>query len=73
MIGCEKVNLTQIRKNKGLSIYRLSKESGVSQPYLKDIESGLKSPTLRTLQKIATALNMTVSQILDDDKGVSNG
>lgn len=61
------MNLAAIRKNKKMSQYRLSKESGLSQPYIRDIESGAKSPTLRTLEKLAKALGITVNELISDE------
>jgi transcriptional regulator with XRE-family HTH domain len=67
------MQLEAIRKSKNMSIYKLSKESGVSQPYLKDIESEKKSPTLRVLQKIAAALKVPITQLIDETPKIKNG
>ena len=56
--------LTEMRSKCGLSQYRLSKLSGVSQPHISDIESGKKSPTLAVLEKLANAMKITVSQLI---------
>jgi transcriptional regulator with XRE-family HTH domain len=50
-----------LRKERKLTQMELSKLVGISQTYLSQIESGTKFPTISTLQKIATNLNMELS------------
>lgn len=57
--------LTRVRKVKGLSQDQLSKLSGVSRVTIARIESGASSPTIRTLEKIADALKVPVTDILE--------
>jgi len=53
------------RLEKGLSLRQLSKISGVSLGRLGDIERGdTKNPKLKTLQKIAEALEIPSDQII---------
>ncbi|GLI17727.1 transcriptional regulator [Moorella thermoacetica] len=61
--------LKQIRASKNLSQYQLSKKSGVAQSYIHDIESGAKSPTLRTLEKLAAALEVPLGELLGEEEG----
>lgn len=42
----------------------LAVTSGYSLRYIGDIERGAKSPTLRTMQDLATLLGVRLSQIL---------
>lgn len=66
MFNLEK--LESILESRGWSRYRLSKESGVSQTTLRDIFGVKKvSPTTKTLGKIADALNIPISSLLDDN------
>jgi len=65
------MQLELIRKEAKLSIYELSKRSGISQPYIKDLESGKKSPTLRTLEKLAAALGISVGQLINEQESHS--
>ena len=51
--------ITEYKDLKGLSSYKLSKSSGVSQTYIREIESGAKHPTVEILNKILSALNIT--------------
>lgn len=54
-----------IRTSKGLTLDQLSKLSGVSKSRLSDLENGLGSPTIATLQKIAKALRVSIEDLLD--------
>lgn len=52
--------LMATRNRKRLSQRELSRLSGVSQKTISRLESGLDSPTLETLVKLASALNMEI-------------
>jgi len=57
------------RLKRGLSQNQLAKLAGVPQSVLCDIESGkTKSPRVDTLRAIASALGMTVSELIGDVK-----
>ncbi len=56
--------LKEIREKKGISILNLSRKSGISERYLRFIEKGEKTPSLKTAQAIASALNVTIEDIL---------
>ena len=51
-------SLKKIRINKKLTQIRLAEISGVSQSYISEIETFLKSPTLETIEKLANALKV---------------
>jgi transcriptional regulator with XRE-family HTH domain len=46
-----------------LSLRQLSAEAGVSNPYLSQIERGLRKPSADVLQQIATALRISAEQL----------
>lgn len=51
--------LRKLRKEKGLSIRKLSELSGVAHSYLSQVETGKRgTPKVETLEKIATGLNV---------------
>ena len=52
------------RRSKQLTQERLAELSGLHITYIAGIEGGRRNPTYRTLRKIATALEMTVSELL---------
>ena len=47
----------------GLSRRDLSDESGVSYPYVSQIETGDRDPSLRTMSKLAEVLDVPVEQM----------
>jgi len=52
-----------------LSLRDLGERSGVSAPMLSQVERGETSPTLAVAAKIATGLELTLSQLLRLDEG----
>ena len=54
-----------LRKRKRLSINELSESSGVSAPYIRQLESGLrKNPSGEVLKRLASALGSTVADLI---------
>ena len=58
-----------LREAMGLSLRDLAERSGVSAPMLSQVERGETSPTLAVAEKIATGLELTLSQLLRLDEG----
>jgi transcriptional regulator with XRE-family HTH domain len=62
------------RSSSRLSLRRLSELAGISNPYLSQIERGLRRPSAEILQQIARALRISAETlyvragILDDDR-----
>jgi transcriptional regulator with XRE-family HTH domain len=57
-----------ICREKGITLNKLATLSGLRQSTLDNIAKGnTKNPSLRTLHRIATGLNMTVAEFLDFD------
>lgn len=64
MVGSK---ITEIRKLKGLSLSKLAEKAGISKGYLHGIENGGKdNPSTEILEKIATALEVNVSDLFDE-------
>jgi transcriptional regulator with XRE-family HTH domain len=58
--------LKSICEERHLSINKLATLSGITQSTVRDLATGkAKNPKLKTLHKIATGLNMTLSELLD--------
>jgi transcriptional regulator with XRE-family HTH domain len=57
-------NLRRIRAERGLSLDKLAQSSGVSRAMLGQIELGHSAPTINTLWKIATALDLPFSSLV---------
>lgn len=60
--------LREIREEKGISQLELSFESGVSQNMITYIETGKRTPTLKTILKLCTALDINPAMLFEDDK-----
>ncbi len=59
--------LVKFRKAKGWSQKKLSDESGVSQTYISELEANKKQPTVIIAQKLALALNVTLSDLISEN------
>lgn len=57
-----------LREAMGLSLRDLAKTSGVSAPMVSQVERGETSPTLSVAAKIASGLELTLSQLLRLDE-----
>lgn len=56
--------IKEIRKKKDLTIYKLSKLTGIARSYLCELESGKKiNPTIETLYNISTILNVNIKDL----------
>lgn len=64
------LNLKTVREQRGLSLEKAAKQTGVSKPMLGQIERGVSNPTVSTLWKIATGLGVSFSSFLqgNDDE-----
>ena len=51
------------RKSASLSLRKLAKQAGVSNPYLSQIERGLRRPSAEILQAIAKALQISAETL----------
>ncbi len=57
-------NLRRLRVRRGLSLEKLSRQSGVSRAMLGQIELGQSAPTINVLWKISTALGVPFSGLI---------
>ena len=55
-----KALIRQKRQEKGISQNQLAKLVGISQPYMNQIETGVRNPTLPTLMKICEILDISL-------------
>lgn len=53
------------REAKGLSQEGLAHEAGIHRTYISSVERGVRNPTVTVLHKIALALGVTVSELVD--------
>jgi transcriptional regulator with XRE-family HTH domain len=55
--------LREQRQSSRLSLRQLAEQAGVSNPYLSQIERGLRRPSAEVLQQIAKALRISAEQL----------
>lgn len=55
--------LNEIRDARNLSLRELAKATGISKAQLNRIENGQSDPTLKTMCRIAKALNMKIEDV----------
>ena len=56
--------IKSIRVKKNVNLYQLSKHTGLTRSYLRDLENNKKhNPTLNTLEKIAKSLEVKVKDL----------
>jgi len=58
-------NLRRLRVRRGLSLERLAKQSSVSRAMLSQIELGYSAPTINVMWRIASALSVPFSALLE--------
>ncbi|SCL20584.1 Helix-turn-helix [Micromonospora nigra] len=67
--------IRDLRRNAKISLRQLAEQAGVSNPYLSQIERGLRKPSAEVLQQLATALRVSTpamylrAGLLDDKEG----
>lgn len=57
-------NLRKLRLKKKMSQVDLATALGVDRAYISNIENGRMNPTLSTLEKIAGALSISMSELV---------
>lgn len=56
--------LRQERQDQNLSVYRVAKNSGLSQQMIHYVEQGMRNPTLDTLLRIANVLDIDFAELI---------
>jgi transcriptional regulator with XRE-family HTH domain len=52
-----------LRRERGLTLKALGRRAGLSHPFLSQVERGLARPSLESVQRIASALEVPVGQL----------
>lgn len=55
------------REERGYTLQELAKRANLSLSYLSEIERGSKRPSLKTIDKLAAALNVAKTQLIEGD------
>jgi transcriptional regulator with XRE-family HTH domain len=63
--------LRQVRESKNISIYRLSKDSDVSESHIRNLERGTKNATVETLEMLVGSMNMTMAEFFNIDDNIA--
>ncbi|MHB1101778.1 MAG: helix-turn-helix domain-containing protein [Devosia sp.] len=62
------LRIRSLRHQRGLSVNELAAKAGVSAGIISHIERGKANPSLRTLERIRTALGVPLSAILEETR-----
>lgn len=60
------INIKRLRVSRALSQERLANDAGLERRYVGGIERGQENPTIDTLDKLAAALQVHVSLLLQE-------
>lgn len=58
-------NVKRLRKEAGLSQEKLALEADVTRSYMSDVETGRRNPTLKIVERVASALKVKPGRLLD--------
>ncbi|KXS49395.1 Helix-turn-helix [Halanaerobium congolense] len=56
--------IKRFRKERELTQLKLAARAGLAQSFLSNIENGLQSPSLKSLEKISKALDVPLNDLL---------
>jgi transcriptional regulator with XRE-family HTH domain len=63
-------NVRRERERLGLSQEQLAFDSGVHRTYVSGVERGVRNPTVTVVERLAKALKVPASALLDDGPGI---
>ncbi|MEQ8441281.1 MAG: helix-turn-helix transcriptional regulator [Alphaproteobacteria bacterium] len=58
-------NIQRLRKAKGWSQEELAFECGLHRTYISGVERGVRNPTVTVLEKIASSLGRSATELLE--------
>lgn len=62
-----KLNLYEIRRQRGISQMELAKRANISHGYISELENNLKSPTIDIVCKLAKSLDCSIQDLVECD------
>ena len=60
-------HIRALREERGYTLQDMAKRANLSLSYLSEIERGSKRPSLKSIDKLATALNVSKAQLIEGD------
>ncbi|NVJ67610.1 MAG: helix-turn-helix transcriptional regulator [Gammaproteobacteria bacterium] len=57
--------LRKLRRAQDLSQEALAMDAGTNRTYVSELERGIKSPTISTLEQLAKSLSMSISELCE--------
>jgi len=66
------INIKEIRRRKKMTQKRLASETSITREYLSAVENSRKVPSLVLLNKLASALGVSITDLLSDQPGAVN-
>jgi transcriptional regulator with XRE-family HTH domain len=67
--GIDGRRLRQLRFERGLSLKELAAKASVSASLVSQLERGVTSPSISSLKRLATALDVSIFELLDEGDG----
>lgn len=55
------------RNKKQVSIYKLAKQSGISESHIRNLENGKKQPTINTLETLTNSLGIPLTEFFNTE------
>ena len=62
--------LKKFRMTKNITVYQLSKMSGVSETHIRDLERGDRNPSFDTLACLAESLGISLPELFNEDADI---
>jgi len=59
--------IRSLREERGYTLQEMAKRANLSLSYLSEIERGSKRPSLKTIEKLAAALNVSKTRLIEGD------
>lgn len=67
------LKIKEVIKEKNFTVVALASAIGITQPNMSNIVNGKSTPSLETLEKIATALGVHITELFDQPKNNTTG
>ncbi|MDI6735571.1 MAG: helix-turn-helix transcriptional regulator [bacterium] len=62
------LRIKELRKSVGYSQIELAEHSDLDRTYITSVENGKRNISIENIEKIATALNVTLEEFFNDNK-----